>query len=597
MHYSHKRSALWAITLAFALAATQAAAQGLFDFNTRHYYSQDQYNGWMMASRFVLIAAASGLGFGLGWFCSPQAKAFRHIALIGGAVIALGFAVFNQGSLGWSLSAAMAVIGFFVGLGYWLGRVFHKLADIPTTYGSAKLATIDHLQERDLFGRDGIVLGKLHDDEGQQHDLAYKGDRHLFTIAPTRLGKGVAHIITNLLNYVGSVLVIDPKGENLMITGKARESMGQRVIALDPWDIAASKAGFIPARFNPIDWIDIADPDAAENAMLLADSLIEKNNSADPFWNEEALALLQGLILLVTFDAEYEGCRNLGTVRDLMLLVGDKQIALFKRMANSPHALIASTGARCLQKDPKLLSNVMSSLQAQTHILDSERVRAVLSESDFDFADLKTDLVSIYLILPADRLESFGRLLRLLVQQAITVNARNIDVKPAKPVLFILDEMAALGRLKMVEQAYGLMAGFGMQLWGIVQDICQLRKVYGEDFETFIANSGAVAYFGSPDNRSTEYFSNACGQTTVWNFSSALASAFSSSPSGESRSRTETDNRAAAQRKLIYPDELRRLDANLQLVLIENADPIIAEKLRWYEDPILKDKGVNLHDG
>ncbi|WP_299671308.1 type IV secretory system conjugative DNA transfer family protein [uncultured Roseobacter sp.] len=591
--------ALWGTQLAFLLAAGDAAAQGLFDFNTVNYRSWEEYHGWMAASRFVLIAGAVISGFVLGWFCSPQAKAFRLVLLSVIAVFAIGFAVFTDGALGWGLASTLAIIGFFCGLGFWLARVVARMAEVPTTFGSAKLASVDHLQSKNLFGRDGIILGKVYDGEDRQHDLSYKGNRHLFTLAPTGSGKGVGPIISNLLNYTGSVLVVDPKGENLMITGKAREAMGQRVIGIDPWDIAATKSGFKPARINPIDWCDLADPDAPENAMLLADALIEKSEKADPFWAEESQAILQGLILLVAFDMAYNGKRNLGTVRDLMLLTGDDQIALFERMANSPHALIASTGARCLQKDPKLLSNVMTTLQSQTHMLDSERVRDVLSASDFDFADLKNDQVSIYLILPADRLEAFSRLLRLLVQQAITVNARNIDVKPAKPALFILDEMPALGRLKMVEQAYGLMRGFGMQIWGIAQDLCQLRKVYGEDYETLIANSGAVAYFGSLDNRTTEYFSNACGQTTVWNVSSAIASAVSSS-SGQSggstsQSITDTDTRAASQRKLIYPDELRRMDEDLQLVLIENADPIIAEKLRWYEDAELSPKGVNLH--
>jgi type IV secretion system protein VirD4 len=197
------------------------------------------------------------------------------------------------------------------------------------------------------------------------------------------------------------------------------------------------------------------------------------------------------------------------------------------------------------------------------------------------------------------RLNAFGRWLRLLIQQAITVNARNIEDQPEQPVLFILDEIPALGRLTMVEQAYGLMAGFGIQLWGIAQDLCQLRRVYGEDYESFIGNSGAVAYFGSPDKTSAEYFSSMCGVTTVWNFSTAVARAFgSSSGSGggsSNSSTTYTDNRAASQRNLAYPDELMRLKEDQQLVLIENANPILASKIKWYEHPLFMSKGINLH--
>ena len=46
--------------------------------------------------------------------------------------------------------------------------------------------------------------------------------------------------------------------------------------------------------------------------------------------------------------------------------------------------------------------------------------------------------------------------------------------------LFLLDEFAALGRLEAVERAMGLMAGYGLQLWPILQDMGQLKDLYGE---------------------------------------------------------------------------------------------------------------------
>ena len=44
----------------------------------------------------------------------------------------------------------------------------------------------------------------------------------MISIAPTRSGKGVSLIIPNLLTYRGSVLVVDPKGENAWITAAYR---------------------------------------------------------------------------------------------------------------------------------------------------------------------------------------------------------------------------------------------------------------------------------------------------------------------------------------------------------------------------------------
>ncbi|PHS21245.1 MAG: hypothetical protein COA84_15960 [Robiginitomaculum sp.] len=208
--------------------------------------------------------------------------------------------------------------------------------------------------------------------------------------------------------------------------------------------------------------------------------------------------------------------------------------------------------------------------------------------------------MTIYLVLPADRLHPFARWLRLLIQQAITVNARNIAEKPENPVLFILDEMAALGKLSMIEQAYGLMAGFGIQLWGIVQDFSQLESLYGKGWQSFVANTGMINYFGSTDRMTAEYFSALCGETTVWNLSSAISKAFGTSSgsggAGSSTSITTTDTRGASQRKLAYPDELMRMHENKQLVFIDNMHPMIATKTPWFEDKTLKHKGVNLHD-
>jgi type IV secretion system protein VirD4 len=317
-------------------------------------------------------------------------------------------------------------------------------------------------------------------------------------------------------------------------------------------------------------------------------------------------------LLYVALDEREKDNRTLGRVRDIISLGEDDFNQVMLNMRENPNTIVYSTAARTLSKEEKLRSNVLASLQAHTHFLDSPRIRASLARSDFKFEDLKTSKMTIYLVLPADRLQTFGRWLRLLIQQAITVNARNIEVKPDKPILFMLDEMAALGRLTMVEQAFGLMAGFGMQLWGIVQDLSQLEGIYGKGWETFIGNSGVLQYFGSRDHKTAEYFSKLCGVTTVlkFSFTQAVAKALGwsssstsggqgggSSTSGSSSTTTWSDSSTedVVQRHLAYPDELMVLRDNKQLVIIENCNPIQGKKIIWHQDEKLKGLGVNLN--
>lgn len=548
--------------------------------------------GW----KLIWIIGGTGLGFGLGWFFSPDAKPLRQVVFLLVSVFFVLFALMSNSLGGMGAAFLIGVIGFCCGIGYFVGQSLRRFLEPPACFGSSKWADETEMREAGLFQSNGLQLGTTLGETPNK--LHYSGDRHALTIAPTRSGKGTSLVVPNLLRHTASCLVIDPKAENAKITATARQKMGHEIIALDPWNIAQIE-DVAPAHINPLDWVIQGGIDMAENAMTLAEAIIPEQEKGERFWTDEARAHLQGVILYVATAPEEDGQRHLPRVRDLLLLDGDDMQALGMAMLGSAHHLVTSSGARMLQKDSKLLANVLATVQASTHMLDSPRLRNTLSRSDFDFADLKTKAMSIYIILPADRLHSFSGFLRLMVQQALTVNARNIQVQPDQPVLFLLDAMAALGKLSMVEEAYGLMAGFGLQLWGIVQDISQLERIYGKGWQSFIANSGVVSYFGSRDKATAEYFSSLCGVTTVWSLSTAISRAIGSSsgPQGGSSSDSTTNTRTetAAQRQLAYPDELMRLKPGEQLLFIEELNPIRAKKVPWFTDPALKDKGVNLH--
>ncbi len=99
-----------------------------------------------------------------------------------------------------------------------------------------------------------------------------------------------------------------------------------------------------------------------------------------------------------------------------------------------------------------------------------------------------------------------------------------------------------------------------------------------------------INYFGSSDRMTSEYFSALCGETTVWNLSTAVSRALTGNGNDSA-----TDTQAASQRKLAYPDELMRMQKDRQLVFIENMHPMMALKNKWFEDETLKTKGVNFH--
>lgn len=459
------------------------------------------------------------------------------------------------------------------GIALWIGAIYLKIrfSRHDDTLGSAQFgsrADVNALAKNKgdlLIGRD--TLGRL---------LRYDGAAHLITIAPTRSGKGVGTIIPNLLTANRSIVCIDPKGENALVTMRARESFGP-VHCLDPFGIS----GRTSARYNPLDRLDAKSLDLAEDVMTLADALVFDEQETEAHWNEEAKALISGIILYVVChdDAAH---RNLSSVRGYLTLGADDFTALLTVMQASDRAggLIARAANRYLSKSHREAAGVLSGAQRHTHFLDSPRIAAVVGGSDFAFSELKDSVATVFLILPPDRLDTYSRWLRLLVAQSISEMARS-PARPERPVLFLLDEFAALGRLQPIERAMGLMAGYGLQLWPILQDIHQLRSIYGTRSGTFLSNAGVLQAFGVNDYDTADMLSKTMGRETI-TYEISGQSQKDVMIKDPERSLSKTQH--LATRNLMDANEIMQLAPDTLLLMRVGESPLIVKKLRYYAD-------------
>ncbi|MBI0539136.1 type IV secretory system conjugative DNA transfer family protein [Roseomonas sp. KE2513] len=512
--------------------------------------------------------------------------------------------VIDHGVFRWGAKIGIA-LGALCGLVSSLRETF--LAPPPlTSHGSARWASPGESAAFALArgagqqGLSSLLVGR--EAAGRRRLLAYDGPAHLITIAPTRSGKGVGTVLPNLLLARRSVLCIDPKGENARISARARRRFGP-VHVLDPFGVSGQPA----SRYDPLAVLDPISPDLAEDVATLADALVydPPGQAGEAHWNEEAKALIAGL-LLHTLTAQPPERRRLAALRDALTLPPARFQALLADMAASPEAggLVARAANRQLGKSDREAAGVLSSAQRHTHFLDGPRIAAAMDGADFRFEDLRRGVGSVFLVLPPDRLDTYSRWLRLLVAQAIQHLARSameastlqagplpfgtVDTAPGlgsrPPVLFLLDEFAALGRLDPVERAMGLMAGLGIQLWPILQDLHQLRATYGQRAGTFLSNAGLVQVASPADLETATWLSRTLGSGTV---AYETASASSSHPaflSGGHASEGEGTSTHLAARPLLTPDEAMRLRPDLQVLLRPGHRPVLAAKLRHYED-------------
>ena len=482
------------------------------------------------------------------------------------------------------------------------------------TFGSAQKAALSHLAKDDrLWSGAGIPLGWYADDLMQRPGprLAYRGNQHLVTVAPTRSGKGATAIIPTLLEYGASTIVIDPKGQNAAVTARHRATpiaeggLGHDVYFINPFDLNVDKAPHLKGTsFNPLDGLDPADKNFVANVNALCEALIQSEGT-EPHWANSARDLIAGLIMYLVYDPEETP--SLGRLREI-LTERDKPRGHDDPKHNEFRSFIKDEVLTCgfppaiqkagrFQRDSEEIQSVLSTALTQTAFLDDPAIAASL-ETDlkrpFSFVELKQRPITVYLILPGPLIDAYAKWLRLFIVVALNqLMAKTLTVEEAKakrpPVLLIIDEFASLGHLKSVETAMGIAAGYGIQLWPILQDLSQVKNLYKDRWETFFANAGIIQLFAPNDMTTAKWIEERCGMATV------KIKTLSTQTSERSFSGTEGDTRTSGQsvaetgRPLMTAYDLVGLEKDKQTLLLSNlSDPIMAYRKFYKDVPELK---------
>lgn len=501
--------------------------------------------------------------------------------------------------------------------------------------------------------------------------LGVGDDRHVLITGGTRGGNGTSIIIPNLCLWPGSVVVLDPKGENAMVTARRRGrgsphcvGMKQQVWLLDPLgEVHTAQDDFADIRtgYNPLDALDAAGIEAVDEAGRIAEALVVSESSNDPFWEESARALLKGVILHVASYRDYANRRNLLTVRSLLargkaelrrlIAMNDAKgkapsahQLLFEEMARNPAYGGAVAGAgewfsALAQDGERTFVSVMQVVRTNTEFIEGGVMRETLAHSGFSLKELKTAPrgASLYLCLPQRYMETHYRWLRMMVTLIVGEMERTPgQAENGHRLLMMLDEFAALRRMRVVENAAAQLAGFGVKMVFVVQTLAQLKDVYRDNWETLVANAGTRIFFCNDDQFTRDYASRLVGETETvregrsnnttkgrsWNESQtqsrslsvgeSVSASYNAQGGGLSRgfsvsvtqgdSRTKGEGRSLAhgegvaesiqKRPLITADEIGRLFGNPRdpaaLVLVSGQQPVATRRVAYFQEAALR---------
>jgi type IV secretion system protein VirD4 len=421
----------------------------------------------------------------------------------------------------------------------------------------------------------GLYLGQFLENGRAREEVHYSDTIHAITIGPNGSGKGTGVIIPNVASLNRSILIVDPKGECAAVTARARARKGP-VIHINPFNVLVESLPHLASQgFNPLAQLDPKSDNFPDDASGISEAVIRLEGS-EPHWSASAQDLGSALIM-------WECLKNgknasLANVRTMLTepftKQDDKPLGLFKTvldMLGSGCAPLAAKAGRFVRSTNETLGVIATAI-TQTRFLDSPQIQRDISGAGFDFADMKKEIITVYLILPADRLETHANYLRLVVTSALRALLRSPPSATLPPVLLLLDEFAQLGYLPPIENAMGIARGFGVQLWPFLQDLNQLHALYRDRWQTFIGNSGALTAFAPRDLFTAQYLSAMCGTKSV-----------------NLKSRNQGDDGRGSWNESLHgvplfrPEDLMRMPSGQMLCLISGLDPFFTTVKGYWE--------------
>ena len=447
-------------------------------------------------------------------------------------------------------------------------------------HGDARFATRREIEQGGLLKDNGIILGRL----GRRY-LVLPGQQGVELEAPPRSGKGVGVVIPNLLNWPGSAIVSDIKGENFMRTAGFRQVHGQEVHLFDPLSERECSA-----RWNPLAYVSELPYRCIDDLQRIGTMLFPDPLAGDPFWTSSARSLFLGIALYL-FETE-GATRTLGEVlRQGMASDAEGFQKHWKRVIDACERAGYPLSQEAVQSlydvidlAPTTASSIRKTFTSRLDLWLNPMIDAATSANDFDLRELRKRAISIYVQINPDNIARLQPLLNLFFQQAIGLQTRELPENNPQlrhQVLLMLDEFPALGRIPVIAESTAFLPGYNVRTVVIVQSNSQLIEKYGvEGAKSIRKMLAARIVFPPKEYDDAEAISRELGTFTVQQKSVSRPMWGGAGGAGK----TPTVSISEQPRRLLLPQEVKELGPTRMILFYEGLRPVLAHRIVYFRD-------------
>jgi type IV secretion system protein VirD4 len=367
--------------------------------------------------------------------------------------------------------------------------------------------------------------------------------------------------------------VLDPSNEVAPVVIEHRRKAGRDILVLDPKhpDIG----------INVLDWIGRFGGTKEEDVASVASWIMSENGRAqgvrDDFFRASALQLLTAIIADVCLSGHTKSEEQ--TLRQVRSNLAEPEPKLRQRLQeihdNSKSDFVKENVASFVNMTPETFSGVYANAIKETHWLSYPNYAALVSGSSFmtdAIADGDTD---VFININLKTLEMHSGLARVIIGTFLNA-IYNRDGRMNTRALFLLDEVARLGYMRILETARDAGRKYGITLMMIYQSIGQLRETYGgrDASSKWFESASWLSFAAINDPETADYISHRCGMTTVEIDQVSLSS--------QSRGSSRTRSKQLAPRPLIQPHEVLCMRADEQIIFTTGKPPLRCGRAVWF---------------
>lgn len=451
-------------------------------------------------------------------------------------------------------------------------------------------------------------------------------------------GKTAGFVAANVLEFHGSNVFTDPKGDTLKDFGPALLQQGVRLRVLNMVEMWKSH------RYNPFQYIRTFADITRLITNLMANTTAPDANKGDPFWEKAELLYLQGIFAYVWLccdDVPYyrygqlqpgtspeqilPGCKNLQslssgiwrglvvdengkprtlkkTFRTVLMLLDeasvsddeDRMSALDCRMEVLKQSLVREgkdplahpalkNYYRAIRGAGDTVRSIIISANARFAPFDNEDLLNILDGDDIDLPSLgigvngdETTRTALFCVLPDDdtTFNFVAGMLYTQMFQELYRVARQYGNKLPLDVGFWFDEFANIKMPSDFDKILATCRSRNIYCVIILQSMAQIKALYKDKWEGLLGNCDTIVYLGGNEQSSHKYFSELLGK---WTIDKRTTGQTLGSHGSSSR------NFDILGRELMTPDEIKNMPNEDSLIFVRSQNPVYDKKMYWFQ--------------